>query len=71
MSGGNTRAFGELSKVGMAVRVLRADGTSFPARTRSEPWEVAGGRWVVGIEGLPFSVPCEKVSPAPEGTEVK
>lgn len=36
---------------GTAVAVTRDDGSTWLTRTRTDPWQLGDGTWVVGLEG--------------------
>jgi hypothetical protein len=40
-----------LIKAGTAVTVTRDDGSLWQTRTRSDPWQLGDGTWVVALEG--------------------
>lgn len=39
-------------KIGTAVMVRLDDGSDFATITRSEPWKLGHGEWVVKVEGI-------------------
>lgn len=38
--------------IGQAVTVTKDDGSILKTQTRSAPWKVAGGTWVILVEGI-------------------
>jgi hypothetical protein len=38
--------------IGTSVDVLRDDGTTTRTKTRSEPWQLRHGEWVIMVEGI-------------------
>lgn len=40
-------------KVGTLVTVMLDSGATLDTKTRSEPWQLGSGHWVVQLEGKP------------------
>jgi hypothetical protein len=59
----------ELLKNGMAVKYYEDDGSITLAQTRSEPWMLGHGQWVIKITGKTGGVDCARIkihSPDPQ-----
>lgn len=53
--------------VGLAVVVTLDDGSQFQTTTRSEPWQLGHGEWVVLVEGIVGGYVLRRVRPAGKG----
>jgi hypothetical protein len=49
-------------EVGALVSVIKDDGTRWITRTRSEPWQLGSGHWVVLLEGRAGGYSLSRVS---------
>ena len=52
--------------VGTAVDVRMDDGEVRRTRTRSAPWQLGSGHWVVLLEGISGGYSMKRVRPSPE-----
>ena len=51
---------------GTSVIVRKDDGSDFPTKTRSKPWQLGHGDWVVSVEGIAGGYALGRVRLAPE-----
>jgi hypothetical protein len=56
-------AASKLQTVGMAVTVTKDDGATVNTRTRSLPWPLGHGHYVVLLEGASGGYDCNRVKP--------
>lgn len=49
--------------IGTPVLVRRDDGTLLDTVTRSEPWQLGGGTWVVAVQGIAGGYALSRVTP--------
>lgn len=52
-------------KAGTAVNVTCDDGSIWQTKTRSEPWQLGGGQWVVLLEGKAGGYSLDRVTARP------
>jgi hypothetical protein len=52
---------------GTDVTVTRDDGSLWLTRTRTDPWQLGDGTWVVGLEGRAGGYALDRVRRRPEG----
>ena len=50
--------------IGTEVNVLLDDGTIWRTHTRSEPWQLGHGQWVVALEGRAGGYALDRVTEA-------
>lgn len=48
---------------GTSVIVIRDDGAEWHTKTRSEPWQLGHGQWVVALEGKAGGYDLSRVRP--------
>jgi hypothetical protein len=48
---------------GQKVEVTKDDGSLFVTTTRSEPWELGGGQWVINLDGISGGFSVSRVHP--------
>lgn len=48
--------------IGTPVNVRKDNGDIFETKTRSEPWQLGHGDWVVSVEGISGGYDLERVS---------
>jgi hypothetical protein len=53
--------------VGIAVVVTLDDGSQFQTATRSEPWQLGHGEWVVLVDGIVGGYVLRRVRPVRKG----
>jgi hypothetical protein len=49
-------------RIGQPVAVVRDDWTVTETATRSEPWQLGSGDWVIMVEGISGGYALERVS---------
>ena len=54
----------EVFKAGTAVKVKLDDGSIWETKTRSEPWQLGSGQWVVLLEGRAGGYSLDRVTAA-------
>lgn len=47
---------------GARVTVRKDDGSSFDTCTRSDPWKLSHGAWVVLLDGIPGGYDCARIT---------
>lgn len=55
---------------GTRVQVTLDDGSSWQTKTRSEPWRLASGHWVVLIEGRVGGYSLDRVTPISDHIQI-
>lgn len=55
----------KLTATGMAVIVVRDDGSELTTKLRSLPWQLGDGSFVCSVEGISGAYCCTRVRPAP------
>lgn len=53
--------------IGTPVTVKRDSGEILVTTTRSEPWQLGSGHWVVSVVGISGGYDLDRVMPVPEG----
>lgn len=57
--------------IGTPVIVTKDDGSEFRTYTRSAPWQLGHGAWVVSVDGISGGYDLERIRKAPTGTCVE
>jgi len=55
----------QINKIGMDVWREDDDGHMIPTKTRSLPWQLGHGRWVVAVEGIAGGYDLLRITPRP------